>query len=602
MFKFSNWLITTLCLGLAFLHGLFLYSGSTGTDDIYMTYWSAKALSDGGQIINYNGNAIEQSSSLLHVIILATLYKLSGIPLAILGIVFSVLMGGMTLLVAWHVAHSLNIKYPWFVILFYALFPYFAYWSFAGLETTLVALLVTLLIYTTIKIFTQKITKSLFLAIILLIFAYILARPEAIFIISLFFLEMAAYMLIYNRINQKGEVTYTTGHYIKLTQLLGASLIIFILLSLWRYQTFGQIFPLPVYAKSAALPLSNFLDGIEYLFQHYWIPSLAILTGLVAVGTIQILKHRLQETREHAVVIILLFFLAQMAFVVTKGNDWMAGGRFLVPVLPLLMVAGLYTIGQLPVKVAPIILVLLSLTALIDNAKFNKYNSRGIFWPLAKTVSEPVSNDFESIPHRFHWPEQVRREHLAYIPPIIMLDKIITRLLEIKSSLTIISGEMGIIPFYIANQHFGKVEFIDMYGLTTPHLTHCDLENYFETERFGSHLFRGRFGIQISFWFLFRHFNEIKNRCPIRYPDIVCGIGHGQWINNLDESEQKYQRIYHQSGRITTGDCWSRQRENANYFIAVHQDLLAKTNELQNELQLDSYKWPQVKCEMRRSW
>jgi hypothetical protein len=597
MLKFSNWLITTLCLGLAFLHGLFLYSGFTGTDDVYMTYWSAKALSDGGQIINYNGDAIEPSSSLLHVIILATLYKLSGIPLAILGIVFSVLMGGMTLLVAWYLAHSLNIKYPWFVIFFYALFPYLVYWSFAGLETTLVALLVTLLVYTTIKIFTQKITNSLFLAIILLIFAYILARPEAIFIISLFFLEMAAYMLIYNRFNQKREVTYTTIHYVKLTQLLGISLIIFILLSLWRYQTFGQIFPQPVYAKVAVLSLSNLLDGIEYLFQHYWMPSLAILTGLVVFGTVQILRHRFQDIREHAVVIILWFFLAQMAFVVTKGNDWIEGGRFLVPVLPLLMVAGLYAIQQLPVRIVPIILVWLSLTALIDNAKFNKYHSRGTYWPLAKTVSEPVINDFESIPNRFHWPEQVRREHLAYIPPIIMLDKIITRLLEIKSSLTIISGDMGIIPFYIANQHFGKVEFIDMYGLTTPHLTHCNLEDYLQRQS-DSHLFRGRFGIQINFEFLFDHFNEIKNRCPIRYPDIVCGMGHGQWVNNLEESKQKYQRIYHQFGRITIGDCWSRRKENANYFIAVHQDLLAKTN----ELQLDSYKWPQVKCEMKRSW
>ena len=576
---------------------MLLYGGSTGTDDVYITYWSAQALSDWSHIINYNGDALEQSSSLLHVIILATLHKLSGIPLAVLGIYFSVVMGGMTLLVAWHLARSLNLKYPWFVICFCAVFPYFVYWSFAGLETTLVALLVTLLVYAVVKVFTQEITNSLFLFTILLILAYLLARPEAIFIISLFFLEVASYMLIYNWFIQKHAVTYTTRHYIKLTQLFGISLILFIILSLWRYQTFGQIFPQPVYAKSANSPSSNLLDGIEYLFQQYWIPSLVILTGLVILGIVQILRHRVQASRERALLIILLFFLAQMAFIVIKGNDWMPGGRFFVPILPLLVIVGLYIVNQLPPKVAPIILILLSLIALIDNAKFNKYQSRGTFLPLTKAVSEPVISNFELAQQQFHWPEKVSREHLAFIPPIIMLDKIITQLLKIKSSLTIVSGEMGMVPFYIAKKHFGKVKFIDMYGLTTNHLTNCDLENYFQGQ-FGSHLFRGRFGIQISPWFLFHNLKDIQKNCPVPEPDIVCGLGAGEWLNDLDESKRKHQVIYRQSGNITTGDCWSRQRESANYFIAIHQDLLDKTN----EFQLESYKWPQVSCQMRRSW
>ena len=595
MSKYSNGLIAILSLILAFLHGVLLYSGSTGTDDIYITYWSAQALSDGGHIINYNGDALEQSSSLLHVIILATLYHLSGIPLAVLGIYLSAFMGGMTLLIAWHLASALQLKYSWFVIFFCAVFPYFIYWSVAGLETTLVALLVTLLVYTTIKIFTQKTTPLLFSFAILLILAYLLARPEAIFVISLFFLEIAGYLLIYNRFSQKHEVTYTTQHYIKLTQLFGISLILFIILSLWRYQTFGQIFPQPVYAKSANSPLSNLLAGIEYLFEQYWIPSLAILTGLTIWGIIQILRHRVQETREQALFIILLFCLAQMAFIVTKGNDWMPGGRFFVPVLPLLVIVGLYIVNQLPLKITPTILVLLSLTALIDNAKFNKYQSRGTFLPLTKALSEPVLTNFESAQQQFHWSEKVSREHLVFIPPIIMLDKIITHLLKIKSSLTIVSGEMGMIPFYIAQKHFGKIKFVDLYGLTTNHLTNCDLENYFQG-RFGSHLFRGRFGIQISFWLLFHNFKDIQKNCPVPDPDIICGLGTAGWINNLDES--KHQLIYRQSGQITTGDCWSRQKENANYFIAIHQDLLAKTN----ELQLESYQWPQVSCQMKRSW
>jgi hypothetical protein len=596
MSNYSNGLMAIVCLSLACLHGVFLYGGSSGNDDVYITYWSAQALSDGGQFINYNGEVLEQSSSLLHVIILATLHKLSGIPLAILGIYLSAFMGGITLLVAWHLAGFLKIKNPWLVIWFCALFPYLVYWSFAGLETTLVTLLVTLLVYVFIKIFTQATTKLFDLFTIVLIVAYLLARPEAIFIISLFFLEIAGYMLIYNRFKRPHSFTYTRAHYLKLTLLVSLTLILFVILSLWRYHTFGQIFPQPVYAKSAGLLLSNLLAGIEYLFKHYWIPSLVVLTSLVMFGTARILLHRVQHPREHALIIILCFFLAQMAFVIAKGDDWMEGGRFFVPILPLLVISGLYVINQLPVKIIPIMLILLSLAAIMDNAKFNKYQSRGTFLPLTKAVSTPVANHFESIPHRFHWLERTSREHLAHIPVIIMLDKVITHLLEIKSSLTIFAWEMGMIPFYTANQHFGKVKFIDMYGLTTNHLTRCDLEKHFQNELndFGNYFVRGRFGIQIRIWFLLANFPEIQSHCPLPNPDIIYGMGKSQWLN-LDESKRKYQVIYQQSGKVTTGDCWSKQRANATYFIIVHKDLLAKTS----ELQLYSYEWPQVECELR---
>ena len=602
MSKYSNQLIAILCLGFALLHGVLLYSGSTGNDDVYITYWSAKTLSEDGHIVNYNGDTLEQSSSLLHVIILATLHKLSGIPFAVLGIYLSAFMGGMALIVAWRLAGALQLKYPWFVICFCAIFPYLVYWSFIGLETTLATFLVTSLVYAFIKIFTQT-TPKFYLFTILLIFGYLLVRPEAIFVISLFFLEIAGYMLIYNQFKQQNSFTYTTINYIRLIQLFGVTLILFIILSLWRYQTFGQIFPQPVYAKSGGLLLSNFLAGIEYLFQQYWLPSLAVLTGLVIGGTAQLFRGQVQKTREQALIIILLFLLAQMAFVVAKGDDWMEGGRFFVPILPLLVVYGLYVINQFSVKIAPLILILLSLTALIDNAKFNKYQSRGTFLPLTKAFSEPVINHFKSLQNSFYWPEKLNREHLAHIPSIIMLNKIITHLLKIKSSLTIFGWEMGMIPFYIADQHFGKVKFIDMHGLTTNHLTYCDLENYFNESLDNSSednfFFRGRFGIQTNIWLLLPNFTAIQDNCPIiPDPDIIFGMGKSQWLSGiLKKSAKKYQVVYSQLGQVTTGDCWSKQKANANYFIIISADLFAKTDELQPE----SYEWPQVSCQMRRS-
>jgi hypothetical protein len=45
--------------------GLVLF-GSTGRDDVNITYWVVESLSTIGEMTNYNNNAVEQSSSLLH--------------------------------------------------------------------------------------------------------------------------------------------------------------------------------------------------------------------------------------------------------------------------------------------------------------------------------------------------------------------------------------------------------------------------------------------------------------------------------------------------------------------------------------------------------
>jgi hypothetical protein len=71
---------------------------SAGRDDSHITYWAAHALSSFGEILNFNGDRFEQSSSLLHVLLLAAIYAVSGFDLVTVGRVFSVLCGVATLL------------------------------------------------------------------------------------------------------------------------------------------------------------------------------------------------------------------------------------------------------------------------------------------------------------------------------------------------------------------------------------------------------------------------------------------------------------------------------------------------------------------------
>ena len=55
------------------LAGLLLFP-SAGQDDTHITCWPAYTLSHFGQILNYNGQRVEQSSSLLQVLLLAVLH------------------------------------------------------------------------------------------------------------------------------------------------------------------------------------------------------------------------------------------------------------------------------------------------------------------------------------------------------------------------------------------------------------------------------------------------------------------------------------------------------------------------------------------------
>ena len=585
----NSWLVPVLCIGLAFLHGFFLYSASSGRDDVYITYWAAQALSDFGQIINYNGEVLEQSSSLLHVILLAVLHKILGISMPVLGVFFSATMGALTILAAWRLAVFVKLPSAWFVALFLALFPYFVYWAFGGLETTLVALIVVLLIYSVIRFVTEKISISIFLFAFFSICAYIMARPEAIFVMLAFLMGIALYFIVHNLLlNKSSHFLYGKRDFLKLMILVSISLIIFAILSLWRYQTFGQIFPQSVYSKSSGLDWNTLILGTHYLFDHYWIPSIVLLTVLTGFALCKLLLYQHDNRNSIAFVIIISFIITTIAFTMFSGGDWMEGGRFLVPILPLLVISGLYAVTQiLHQQISKIILVFFVFLATLDTASFLSDQTNGPFsvpLPLAKAVYSPVLKDFELSNQDFWWFELANREHLRDLPLRIMLDKIVKRLLTVQQEpVTIFSGHMGVVAFYTAQNYFGKVKFLDLRGLTTSHLTRC---------RVTHNVPKGKFGLEFDHPYLFAHFKEIYSQCFNQQdpPAILYEMGGRRRIKLVEQ--HGYKVAYSHSGVLLTGGCWTRQKVWIGQYIAVREDLI----NLVGDIEPHTYKWPKVKC------
>lgn len=67
--------VLAACL-LVLVAGFFVY-GATGHDDAHITFWAAHTLSSHGNITNYNGEYVQQSSSLLLTLLLAAIHYLT---------------------------------------------------------------------------------------------------------------------------------------------------------------------------------------------------------------------------------------------------------------------------------------------------------------------------------------------------------------------------------------------------------------------------------------------------------------------------------------------------------------------------------------------
>ena len=121
---------------------------SAGRDDAYITYWAAHALADFGEIVNYNGDRIEQSSSLLHVLLLATATKLTTVDVPTLGPILSMLAAVATLIYTRRLATLfVGGLLPILASTLVATSTYFSYWATGGMETSLAALVYTVLVY-----------------------------------------------------------------------------------------------------------------------------------------------------------------------------------------------------------------------------------------------------------------------------------------------------------------------------------------------------------------------------------------------------------------------------------------------------------------------
>ena len=132
------------------------------------------------------------------------------------------------------------------------------------------------------------------------------------------------------------------------------------------------------------------------------------------------------------------------------------------------------------------------------------------------------------------WPERANQVHTRDILFIGEISSVVDRLLEEKERVSIFSGQAGMVTYYLAKQFYGRVEFVDRFGLSTQHFMAFKKEVGLRAKSWGL-----EFPMEV-------YFAEGRSRSGVQWsPDVTFGIYERIW--RLWE-ENGYRQVFEQTG------------------------------------------------------
>ena len=148
----------------------------------------------------------------------------------------------------------------------------------------------------------------------------------------------------------------------------------------------------------------------------------------------------------------------------------------------------------------------------------------------------------------FSWFDRANKVHRRDVPFVLELNNVISKLNNgYSDDISVMSGQAGMVPYYMTTVNFGEVEFLDRRGLTTDHFTSCAVTRNRPSDRFGRSVLYG---------FYFNNASDIAQKCGIKRPELIFELT-GRGRANLVE-ERGYRVIFVFAGQ----------------FLSVRDDLL----------------------------
>jgi len=542
---------------------LFVFLGtvffpSAGRDDDYIVFWSAGSLVDSGRLVNYNGEHIEQASSLGHTLLLAIASGISRLPVPSIAVPISVISGVILLFLLngfrrFFEGHVVNYA----LLITATSFP-FLYWSFSGLETSLYTLTLTFFGFIILAATRNQVGIRDYSYLFLVVLSLQLIRPEAFFVIGL---VMGLYWLI--KLAREAAQTGKTSGLLSLAArsrstrfsliVILFDFIVFAVIGTFRYFYFNSIFPQPVVSKVSGIfpglhsglsivPSSKYI--IDFFIQNFiYVGSVMVFFGLIR-GIIRGAGNGKNESID----ILIAISLSQLTFILLSGPDWMEAFRFVVPIIPILSVMTALFITNLGRKKSitekPLAAILIFLQAAGFWFFITHNSSSAPLWAM-KNNTDRVIPEAQNYP----WFAKANTHHLRDIPVAEALNKTVTGLLSVVGDrpVVITSYQAGFVIYHVAKEHYGRIRFIDLAGLVDDTITKCPPLRT-ETRRLRNKAARKQ---QLGHLEVARYLITQSNKaqtCFSPHPDIIYMLGSGI------EFSPMFQELGYELAFTSTGD------------------------------------------------
>jgi hypothetical protein len=342
--------------------------------------------------------------------------------------------------------------------------------------------------------------------------------------------------------------------------------LLFALLVAFRTAYFGSPFPQPVSAKVGGAALERIADGLYYLGELLRRPWASALALVLAALPFVLWRELRRPDSDWPNVLSWLLVGANAAFIVLAGGDWMKGARFVAHFAPLGLVLGHAALRKaLPAHGSAVVALLVvgQLAGLLALAYGNTGQPLWQFArvdPVIRTLSERRDYSFVERANRIRTRDILFLERAA---------ELVERMLEEQDRVVVMSGQAGMVFYYLAVEFYGRVEFVDRFGLSTPHVVEARDELGLGSSSSGVVLSMRRF------------LEEAPNRRePAWSPDLVFDVHDTR--EPLERSG--YRVVYVQGGVFPGTAVWIGSRR-FRYDLAMFQ-LAAVEEELAARLGL----------------
>ena len=420
-------------VGILILHGG-LYFGATA-DDAFISFRYAENLAVGNGPVWNSGERVEGYTNFLWVLLLSLPAALN-VSLVVSAQVLGVLASVGVVAAVYGLARVWTAPLPvdrrnliaMVTAAGLAMSAPFAFWTFAGLETTLFAFLVTGGAFLHLR--EQQRNPPFYWSGLVFLLAT-LTRPEGLLFFGLTYV-FKAYDVISSRDKEDGTrrlISWLISFSVPLGIYIG-----------WRMLYYGYPLPNTFYAK-VPFDVVQLERGLQYLaaFGQTYIGLLLILVP----AAIYFSRDRRQPTY------LLVLLSGWIGYVLYIGGDGLAGWRLLVPIMPILY-----------------FLIVVSIVHLYDTAQ--RSSAARITFPAIAGIGALAVAGAALL-----YPSQNATD-LAFEETYTSQRIVIGRWLNehVSQDYTIAVFAAGAIPYY------SELRAIDMFGLNDEHIAHEGIDNF----------------------------------------------------------------------------------------------------------------------------